>query len=721
MKTYTGRRIVSIILALSVIFTMALVFASAEDVKATISGMTFEGNGDGTVALTAVNVFSVYEDVFIPETVEISGKEYTVTEIGDNAFKNADVTYVSIPAGVSKIGAGAFAGCADLSKVTFLGEIEYIGAFAFNDTAWYKNYPTDYVFASTPKGLNYLVGYKADAENTEKDIYIPMTVDIVGEYAFAGNTGIETVTIPERTTKILAHAFDGCTNLTNVKIGASALNEVGRDAFANTPWLENYGGEYVIVGDFMIKYAGDDEFVYIPNTVKSVSDYCFENCKSVVAVRVPMSVTNIGVNSFFLFNDNGNDKFAEIYTWKDATAADYAKENGINVTYLYMPGDMNCDGFVRADDARHCLRCAAKLDDVKGDAGFIAGDINCDNEIKANDARTILRLAAGLEDFTSEDLLYKPNTNFEILMAYAESIRFAIRKQAGYDLKEYQSIDDVNVSPAWFRSFLRNPFKTSLTKESKAKTVTLEQDTEEAINKLYECGLADSSIIKSASCTISEDHKYYNIKICLNDELDVEGTDSLTSLIFPVADKESFVDTLNNEESIWYNAALTDFNFDVYYTGCNLDATVKIASGGIQKLTLTSGYRFEMWGKVNGIKIYRKTSDSSVENQDDNVGIVKRTDTAEYSSFNYIADEFADIVNPEFTTRAPETTTAKAEETTQSSSSDSGSGFDISGVIDTVSGLVGDIDLGGIADTIGGLVGDIDLSSITDTIGGLLG
>lgn len=727
MKTYTGRRVISVILALAVVFSMALTFVSAEDVKATVEGITYTANGDNTVTVTAANAMYVYDEVYIPETVEIGGKTYTVTAVGDNAFKDCDITYVSIPAGVSEIGANAFAGCTGLAKVTFFGEIGYIGANAFNDTAWYKNYPTDFVFASTPRGLNYLIGYKASAEDTEKDITIPMTVDVIGEYAFAGNTGIESVRIPARTSKILAHAFDGCENLKRVTVGASDLNEVGRDAFAGTPWLAGYLGDYVIVGNFMIKYAGDDEFVYIPNTVKSVADYCFEGCKSVVAVRVPMSVTNIGENAFFLFNDNGNDKYAEVYTWKNAAAAACADELGVRVNYLYMPGDINCDGNVRADDARDCLRCAAKLYDLKNDAAFVAGDINCDNSIRANDARTILRLAAGLEDFTSEDLLYKPNTSFEILMAYAESVRFAIRKQAGYDLKEYQKNDDVNVAPAWFRSFLSNPFQTSLTKEKKAKTVSLEQDSEEAINRLYECGLSDSNLIKSATCVISDDHRYYEIRIALADELDVEGTDSLTSLIFPVAAKEDFVKILNDKESIWYNASLTDFNFDVYYSGCNLDAKVKIASGGLENLVLKSGYRFEMWGKVNGIKIYRKESDKSVPNQDENVGIVKRTDTAVYSAFKYMPEEFEKIENPEFTTRAPETTAPAATEPAKDDGGDKGGldlagiGDKLGGVVDTIGGLVGDVDLGGIADTVGGLVGGIDLGSIGDTIGGLLG
>lgn len=54
----------------------------------------------------------------IPETVEIDGKTYTVTEIVANAFKdNKDLTEVTIPGTVTTIGEGAFAGCENLVAI----------------------------------------------------------------------------------------------------------------------------------------------------------------------------------------------------------------------------------------------------------------------------------------------------------------------------------------------------------------------------------------------------------------------------------------------------------------------------------------------------------------------------------------------------------------------------------------------------------------------------
>ena len=54
----------------------------------------------------------------IPEKVEIDGKEYPVTEIAPEAFKdNQDLVEVTIPGTVTTIGAGAFAGCGNLRAI----------------------------------------------------------------------------------------------------------------------------------------------------------------------------------------------------------------------------------------------------------------------------------------------------------------------------------------------------------------------------------------------------------------------------------------------------------------------------------------------------------------------------------------------------------------------------------------------------------------------------
>ena len=74
--------------------------------KATIDGVTYEFNDPATGEATVVpsNNGNYSGEVFIPATVTYNGQEYTVTVIGDNAFKLCrDLTSVSMPYTIKQI------------------------------------------------------------------------------------------------------------------------------------------------------------------------------------------------------------------------------------------------------------------------------------------------------------------------------------------------------------------------------------------------------------------------------------------------------------------------------------------------------------------------------------------------------------------------------------------------------------------------------------------
>lgn len=611
---------------------------------------------------------------------------YTVpdgtTALADYAFKGCTgMTSVTIPASVKKIGAGAFSGCTNLASVKFMGELDDVGLLAFNDTPWYQQYPTDFIFASSPTGFNLLIGYKG----TDKKVEVPISTSAIGTGAFYNNTEIESVVIPLRTSKIGDFAFYGCTNLSRVVV-RGAVENCGYKAFDGTSWLANYAGDFVVFGTLLVKYNGDDDLVLLPNTITKISSYAFLDCKDTTTVRVPSSVQEIGPNAFYMFNDNSNAKYADIYCWKDTYAETYANENKLKIaSYMNLPGDVNSDGKVFANDARKTLRYAAKIERTNfTEAELLAANINGDVKMRdgriylvegksvpviaAADARMILRMAARLDPYTPEDLLLKPNTPFEILMAYTEAVRLTYVKEAGYKLKEYQAITDVDIGSSWIRTVLNNPFKTELTKEKKAKTQELSAETVEALEKLYLCDLTNDGIIKSASCVLSASQKYY-ITIELNDEIDVEGTDSLTGHIFPAVDRETMNEMLDKKEGIWYHAKNTDFNYRITYTDCILKATVDVHSGNIEAIDMNIGYKFDVWGQIMLTKISNRKFESnelSYINADGEkvvdavdaqykVGTARRTDTVKYSDFDYSVPDIPT------TTEAPATLPANVK------------------------------------------------------------
>jgi uncharacterized repeat protein (TIGR03803 family) len=96
----------------------------------------------------------------------------------------------TIPAGVTSIGIGAFAGCANLTSVTIPGSVTNIGNFAFNDA-----------------GLT--------------NVTIGNGVTSIGFGAFAGCTNLTRVTIPGSVTNLDDYAFAG-TGLTSIEFTGNA-------------------------------------------------------------------------------------------------------------------------------------------------------------------------------------------------------------------------------------------------------------------------------------------------------------------------------------------------------------------------------------------------------------------------------------------------------------------------------------------------------------------
>lgn len=85
------------------------------------------------------------------------------------------------------------------------------------------------------------------------DVVIPATLEnlpvrIIGSDAFSGCINLTSVVIPDSVANIGSRAFDGCTNLTAVTIPDS-VQEIGVDAFCDTPWLDSFSEEFVVVGD----------------------------------------------------------------------------------------------------------------------------------------------------------------------------------------------------------------------------------------------------------------------------------------------------------------------------------------------------------------------------------------------------------------------------------------------------------------------------------------
>ncbi len=191
-------------------------------------------------------------DVVIPEKVTYNGNSYTVTAIDDYAFFYcAQMTSITIPQTVKKIGSWAFSATARLDKITFQGtpQLRTIGAQAFYSSA----------LAS---------------------ITIPKSVTKIDANAFNDCESLKTVTFEANSNldEIGYAAFYQCLNLPSIELPAS-LTVLGEWAFGRCLKLTisfQSGAQVSAIDDYAFYNAGITSFT-VPKSVQSIGEYAFTN------------------------------------------------------------------------------------------------------------------------------------------------------------------------------------------------------------------------------------------------------------------------------------------------------------------------------------------------------------------------------------------------------------------------------------------------------------
>ena len=252
----------------------------------------------------------------------------SVTTIGGEAFRYCDnLTSVTIPNSVTTIGCGAFSNCLSLISVTILDNVTTIGEYAFCGCSSLKEFKSKF---ASPDGRCLIIDGKlvTFAPAGISEYTIPNSVTTIGEYAFNKCESLTSVTIPNSVTTIGGCAFQDCSNLTSVTI-PNSVKTIGEDAFAFCSNLKSVTipnsvtmiGEYAFCGcsslkEFKSKLASEDgrclivngklvafapagisEYT-IPNSVTTIGEGAFYECKSLTSITIPNSVTTIGECTF---------------------------------------------------------------------------------------------------------------------------------------------------------------------------------------------------------------------------------------------------------------------------------------------------------------------------------------------------------------------------------------------------------------------------------------
>ena len=256
-----------------------------------ITSVTFPDNATFVVAKNAFSGTAWYENqskliyagklLYAYKDNLLKNQSITIKEgtlaIADSLFYNcSNIKSVTIPESVTTIPAYAFYGCTDLTSVTIPKSVTTIEKFAFSDCRNLKN------------------------------VTIPEGITTIGDYAFCDCDALTSIIIPNSVTSIGDHAFDRCRSLhifCNLSSARYTPDYSNHCFVAPSGTIENYFVLGKIDGiNTLVGYIGSEDKITLPADYKGenyiIKEKAFKDCKSLISVTIPQSVTRIGNEAF---------------------------------------------------------------------------------------------------------------------------------------------------------------------------------------------------------------------------------------------------------------------------------------------------------------------------------------------------------------------------------------------------------------------------------------
>ena len=248
-----------------------------------------------------------------------------LTRIGDNAFLQANVTDVEIPNTVISIGTNAFWNCNTIqttipASVQELGATAFYGTFVVNvdtNSPYFCSEEDGKILYNKDKTTLYQVSQDCTGEftipntvttindfamngcaNVTGKLVIPDSVQTIGVSAFE-SSGFTSLTLGNSVKEIGRSAFYNCATMTGDLVIPAAVTTIGENAFASTGFNGKLDFQAQIEEFPAAIFKGlNFTSVSFSDSVKTIGDRAFENCKQLATVTFGQGLETIGSFAF---------------------------------------------------------------------------------------------------------------------------------------------------------------------------------------------------------------------------------------------------------------------------------------------------------------------------------------------------------------------------------------------------------------------------------------
>ena len=291
------------------LFTIICTAVCLAQERFTIGDLTYEVIDSNRVEVDRCSISATA--VVIPDSVQLDGKTYTVSRIGEYAFSHLNrLVSVHIPGTVTSIGNWAFNSSRNLYSITIPNSVDSIGIYAF-DLVYNVIYNGAAV--GSPWGASNMNGYVEDGfvyvDSTktillkyigiDTSIIISKSVTRIEKEAFI-SCKFTSISIPETVKSIRMGAFAFCRNLTSVSL-PNGIDTISPYLFYDCSGLTSVSipNSVTTICENAFSLCSNLDSIVVPSSVKEIAPYTFNGCENLVFIDIPNSVTFIGNAAFY--------------------------------------------------------------------------------------------------------------------------------------------------------------------------------------------------------------------------------------------------------------------------------------------------------------------------------------------------------------------------------------------------------------------------------------